>query len=82
MSKTSVNLREPGLTTLTDLTGRYLFRDLAAGSYTISVQHEAQTSTRAVRLGAQPVDLTNVDFQISGTGASDVLAPEAIRVKP
>jgi hypothetical protein len=59
-----VILREPGLATVTDLMGRYVFRDLAAGSYAISVENEAQTSTRAVFLGAQPVDLTNVDLQI------------------
>lgn len=60
-----VILREPTLTTMTDLMGRYLFRDLAAGSYTISVQNEAPISIHAVRLGDQPLDLINVDFQIS-----------------
>src|ERR1035438_6901031 len=34
-----VTLREPGMATATDPMGRYLFRDLAAGSYTISVQN-------------------------------------------
>jgi hypothetical protein len=52
---------EPGSATMTDLAGRYLFRDLASGSYTIAV---AEQSHR-VRLGAQPVDLKDVDFQIS-----------------
>jgi hypothetical protein len=77
-----VILREPGLATVTDLTGRYLFRDLAAGSYTISVQNEAQTSTRTVRLGAQPVDLINVDLQIGRPGPPDVPAPAVLPVKP
>jgi hypothetical protein len=64
VSRAQVTL-EPGSTTVTDLTGRYLFRDLASGSYTIAVQSQALTSTRTVRLSAQPVDLKDVDFQIS-----------------
>jgi hypothetical protein len=59
-----VTLREPGLTASTDLTGRYLFRDLAAGSYTMAVQNHPETWVRTIRLGAQPVDLKNVDFPI------------------
>jgi Carboxypeptidase regulatory-like domain len=78
VSRAQVSLGEPGLTAITDLMGRYLFRDLAAGSYTISVQNEAQTSTHTVRLGAQPVDLINVDFQISRPGPPDVPAPTSI----
>jgi hypothetical protein len=56
--------RELGLDAVTDVTGEYLFRDLAAGTYTVSVSNEAQTSTHTLRLGADPVGLTNVDFQI------------------
>lgn len=56
---------EPGLTTSTDSVGRYLFRDLPAGSYKVSLQNEPQTPPHAIRLGAQPVDLMGVDFQIS-----------------
>ena len=55
-----------GLTTMTDQLGRYLFRDLPAGSYTISARYQVQTSTKTVRLSAQPVDLTNVHFQLMG----------------
>jgi tetratricopeptide (TPR) repeat protein len=72
-----VMLLEPGLTAKADLLGRYLFRDLAAGSYTISVQNEAQTPARAVRLSSQPVDLTNVDFQISRSVLPEAPAPAA-----
>jgi hypothetical protein len=79
VNRAQVILRELGLTTITDLTGRYLFRDLAAGSYTILVQNQAQTSTHTVRLGDQPVDLINVDFQISSP-APDVPAPVVLPV--
>jgi tetratricopeptide (TPR) repeat protein len=75
-------LRERELTTLTDEFGRYLFRDLAAGSYTVSFQNESTPSTRAVRLGAEPVDLANVDFQISKPIPSDAPASPAKPVSP
>jgi hypothetical protein len=73
-----VVLREPGPAAMTDPAGRYLFRDLPAGSYTITVQHEVQTSARTVRLGAQPVDLKDVDFQISRPSPPDVPAPAVL----
>jgi hypothetical protein len=69
-------LLEPGLATLTDSLGRYLFRELAAGPYTVSVQNESQTPVRAVRLGAQPVDLTNVDFRISRPPSDSAEKPQ------
>jgi hypothetical protein len=74
--RSQVILQEPGLTATTDLRGRYLFRDLAAGSYTVAVQNQAQTSAHTVRLGAQPVDLRDVDFQISSP------LPAVFPVKP
>jgi hypothetical protein len=64
-----VTLRERGLTATTDLTGRYLFHDLAAGSYTVAVQAPIQTPARTVRLGGSPVDLPNLDFQIGSSQA-------------
>jgi hypothetical protein len=74
-----VFLKEPGLTVSTDLLGRYLFRDLAAGSYTLSVPNEPQTAAHTVRLGAPPVDLINVDFQISKPApAADTVAPAVL----
>jgi len=77
-----VILREPGLAIVTDLMGRYLFRDLPAGAYTISVPDGAETSTRTVRLGAQPIDLINVDFQISRSGPQYPLVPAVLPVRP
>jgi tetratricopeptide (TPR) repeat protein len=63
---------------VTDPTGRYLFRDLAPGSYSIKVQHEGQTSTRTVLLGAQPVDLKDEDFQMSRPSPPDTPPPAAV----
>jgi hypothetical protein len=76
-----VILREPGLSTMTDTEGRYLFRDLAAGTYTISVQDQAQAPPRAVQLKSQPIDLTNLDFQIGEAATLDAPTPAA-PVKP
>jgi hypothetical protein len=76
-----VTLREPRLTATTDLTGRYLFHDLAAGSYTVEVQAPVQTSRRTIRLGGSPVDLPNVDFQMrEGDGAIVPAAPVPLPV--
>ena len=66
VSGAQVTLRETGMTTLTDRMGQYLFRDLAAGSYTISVQSGVHATIHRVRLGAQPVDFVDADFQIAG----------------
>jgi hypothetical protein len=72
-----VLLNGPGSTAKADTRGRYLFRDLAAGSYTLSLRNETQTPERTVRLGGAPVDLTNVDFRIVRLAASEVAAPVA-----
>jgi len=61
-----VTLRETGMTAVTDGMGQYLFRDLAAGAYTISVQSGVHSTMHRVRLGAQPVDFVDADFQIVG----------------
>jgi Carboxypeptidase regulatory-like domain len=70
-----VVLRESGLTALTDVNGRYLFRNLLAGSYAISVRNQVQTPARAVLLGGEPVDLRNVDFRVGSPLPPDASAP-------
>jgi Carboxypeptidase regulatory-like domain len=75
-----VTLYGSGFIVITDPMGRYLFRDLAAGSYTLSVQNDPQTSVRTVQLGGQPVDLANVDFQISVAAPSH--SPLAVLSEP
>ena len=80
--RAKVLLREPNVTTTTDAAGRYLFRNLAAGSYTISVQNEAQASSHTVRLGAQPVDLINVDFQFRNPSPAGAPSPAVAPLRP
>jgi len=65
MAGARVVLREGGKTWVTDAAGRYLFRDLAAGTYTVAVESHAQAPVQPVRLGGQPVDLKEINFQIS-----------------
>jgi hypothetical protein len=77
-----VMLQERALTNVTDAAGRYLFRDLPAGSYTISAPGEVKTPAHAVHLGNQPVDLANVDFQNSQPVLPDVPEPAAIPERP
>ena len=57
-----VRLNPPRSTAKADPQGRYLFRDLAAGSYTLSVRNEAQTPARTVRLGSQTIDFDERGF--------------------
>ncbi len=75
VNNAQVFLKEPGLTASTDLLGRYLFRGLAAGSYTISVPAEPQLAAHTVFLSARPMDLINVDFQISKPAPPVAQAP-------
>jgi tetratricopeptide (TPR) repeat protein len=72
MAGARVILRERATTSVTDAAGRYLFRNLAAGAYTVAVEDQTQAPARPVRLGAQPVDLKEVNFQIS-----ELVVPEA-----
>ncbi len=77
-----VILRERGTTAVTDAAGRYLFRDLAAGTYTVVVENQTQTPAQPVRLGAQPVDLKEINFQISELVVPAMPAPAVVsRVK-
>jgi Carboxypeptidase regulatory-like domain len=74
---TQVALKDRGVIATTDPKGRYLFRDLAAGSYTLSVSDQIHT----VRLGDQPVDLTNIDFSLNAPQVA-LAVPEVAPVKP
>jgi len=75
VDRAQVMVAPPGSISTTDALGRYLFRDLAAGSYSLSVQNEPSASPRQVRLSGRPVDLTNVDFEISRPAAGGPSPP-------
>ncbi len=77
-----VVLLELGLDIITDSTGRFLFRDLPAGAYTLKVQNEPRTSPQAVRVSDQPADLTNVDFQIGPSSSPQPQVAEALSSIP
>lgn len=49
----------------TDSDGRYLFRQLPSGSYTLTVAHDGKLWTRAVFLGHTPDIETSVDITIT-----------------
>ena len=68
-----VALREPGLMAKTDPLGRYLFRDLAAGAYTILVQNEPQTPSRTVRLGPAR-GFNECGFSTQSAGCASIVA--------
>ena len=70
-------LRESGAETITDSMGRYLFRDLAAGSYAVVVSSKVEAPVHTVQLGGQPIDLANVDFQIGRRFTADSPVPIA-----
>ena len=73
-SKT-VALKESAKTSTTDASGRYLFRDLPAGAYTVAVATESREITKSVKLPASPLAMTNVDLEI-GEQAASPTAPQ------
>jgi hypothetical protein len=60
-----------------DSAGRYLFRHLPAGSYTVTVTYGGKTWTRAVQLGAQPDIESGVDIMVT-----QPLTPKASSAAP
>jgi hypothetical protein len=71
-----VDLKEPGFTIVTDVQGRYMFRDLAAGAYSVSVSIDGQKFAHTISLGAEPVNRAEPDFQIAKPNASVVPVPK------
>lgn len=56
----TVTIPELNLATRTDRNGRYLFRDLPAGSFTVKVEKYSHP----IDLAGEPTSLSNVDFSI------------------
>lgn len=64
----------------TDAQGRYVFRHLASGAYTLSVRAEGMASATVQNLKTGPGGLIRVDFEMKKqTGATQAAAP--IKVK-
>jgi hypothetical protein len=57
-----VRLKELSLETKTGPTGAYIFRNLAAGTYTIVIEHEGKESSRTVVVPATPASIRDIDF--------------------
>jgi hypothetical protein len=70
-----VILKELAKTSTTDKLGRYIFRDLPAGSYTVAVAAGSKEVTRSVTLPPTPSTITNADLQIAGETAAPDVAP-------
>jgi hypothetical protein len=47
-----------------DKSGKYLFRDLPAGTFTIQVEHQGETVSHTVDLPGEPIVISNVDFSL------------------
>jgi hypothetical protein len=63
-----VRLKELPLETKTGETGAYLFRNLPAGTYTVSIEHEGKEISRTVALPAAPANVRDIDLN-AGTKA-------------
>ncbi len=68
-----VTITQSGKSMHTDAHGRYLFRQLASGACTVSVQYDGKSYTKAVYLATTPDIQRSVDIVI--THASQALPP-------
>jgi hypothetical protein len=57
-----VRLKELSLETKTGSTGAYIFRNLAAGTYTVAVEQEGKEISRSITLLAAPANVRDVDL--------------------
>jgi hypothetical protein len=63
-----VRLKELSLETKTGETGAYIFRNLAAGTYTVLIEHEGKEISRTVTLPAAPANVRDVDLNAGTKG--------------
>jgi hypothetical protein len=57
-----VRLKELSLEVKTGPTGAYIFRNLAAGTYTVAIDHEGREFSRTVTLSPPPANVRDVDL--------------------
>jgi hypothetical protein len=60
----SVRLVEASLETKTSASGAFVFRNLAAGAYTISVTYDGKETTRRVTLPSEPINLRDIELNV------------------
>jgi hypothetical protein len=70
-----VRLKELSLDVKTGANGSYIFRNLAAGTYTISIEYGGKETTRTVVLPSAPTNLRDVDLNV---GAKEIPEPKPI----
>ncbi|HEX4604658.1 MAG TPA: carboxypeptidase regulatory-like domain-containing protein, partial [Candidatus Angelobacter sp.] len=59
-----VRLKGFPLEVKTSATGAYIFRNLAAGAYTVVIEHESREISRSVTLPAAPSNVRDVDLNV------------------
>ena len=67
-----VRLKEVSLETKTGATGAYIFRNLAAGTYTVAIESDGKEITRTVVVPAGPASIREVDLN---AGTKEAPAP-------
>jgi Carboxypeptidase regulatory-like domain len=58
----TVRLKELSLEVKTGPTGAYIFRNLAAGTYTVAIEHEGREITRTLTLTPAPANVRDIDL--------------------
>jgi len=66
----TVRLKELSLEVKTGVGGAYIFRNLAAGTYTIAIEHEGKEITRTVTLAPAPANIRGIDLNAGTTDGS------------
>ncbi len=58
----TVHLKELSLEVKTGPSGAYIFRNLAAGTYIVAIEHEGKEITRSVTVPPEPASLRDIDL--------------------
>ena len=58
----TVRLKELSQEVKTGPSGAYIFRNLAAGTYTVAIEHEGKEITRTVTLTPAPATVRDIDL--------------------
>jgi hypothetical protein len=67
LSGVTVRLKELSLEVKTGAGGAYIFRNLAAGTYTVAIEHEGREITRTVTLEPPPASIRDIDLNAGTT---------------